>query len=60
MDINPRKQGMCLAGTGQQIVPPEFLREVRPDVIVVMNPIYEDEIREIAQRLGLTSEFMVA
>jgi SAM-dependent methyltransferase len=60
VDINPRKQGMYLAGTGQQIVPPEFLREFRPDVVVVMNPVYLDEIRQIAEGLGLRPEFWCA
>lgn len=60
VDINPRKQGKFLAGTGQKIVPPEFLREVQPDVVIVMNPIYEGEIRACVRDLGLTPRFMVA
>jgi SAM-dependent methyltransferase len=60
VDINPRKQGMYVAGTGQQIVPPEFLREYQPDVVIVMNPVYEDEIRRFTGGLGLTPEFMCA
>jgi SAM-dependent methyltransferase len=60
VDINPRKQGMYLAGTGQQIVPPEFLREFQPDVVIVMNPIYLDEIRQITEGLGLSPEFRCA
>ena len=52
MDINPRKQGMYVAGTGQQIVPPEFLKYYQPDVVIVMNPIYESEIRQIIEGLG--------
>jgi SAM-dependent methyltransferase len=60
VDINPRKQGMYLAGTGQQIVPPEFLREVRPDVVIVMNPMYEGEIRQMTENLGLSMEFRCA
>ncbi len=60
VDINPRKQGMYLAGTGQQVVPPEFLRDDQPDVVIVMNPIYEDEIRQLTEDLGLTPEFMCA
>jgi len=27
---------MYIAGTGQQIVPPEFLRNYQPDVVIVM------------------------
>jgi len=60
VDINPRKQGVYIAGTGQRIVPPEFLRDYQPDVVVVMNPIYEGEIRRIIERLGLTSGFVCA
>ncbi len=58
VDINPRKQGRYVAGTGQRIVPPEFLRSERPDVVLVMNPLYLDEIRQTLAALGLTPEVM--
>ncbi|NDJ76263.1 MAG: class I SAM-dependent methyltransferase [Chloroflexi bacterium] len=54
VDINPRKQGRFVAGTGQQLVAPEFLHEYEPDVILIMNPVYEDEIRRSVAELGLT------
>ncbi len=57
IDINPRKQGMYVAGTGQQIVSPEFLRTYAPDLVIVMNPIYMDEIRTM---LPTHSEIAVA
>ena len=60
VDINPRKHDMYAAGTGQKIVPPEFLRDYKPDVIIIMNPIYQAEIQQIAQGLDLTPEFMNA
>jgi len=60
VDINPHKHGTYMAGTGQEIVGPEFLREYKPDVVIVMNPIYEDEIRQLIEGLGLTPEFMCA
>jgi len=60
VDINPRKQGMYLAGTGQQVVPPEFLRDYQPDVVIVMNPIYQREIQHITEGLGLTTQFVHA
>ncbi|MGF1490917.1 MAG: methyltransferase domain-containing protein [Microcoleaceae cyanobacterium] len=47
VDINPRKQGMYIAGTGQKIISPEFLKEYQPDVVIVMNPIYKDEIQQM-------------
>jgi hypothetical protein len=58
VDINPRKHGAHVAGTGQRIVPPAFLRHYRPDIILVMNPIYLDEIRQNLDELGLKAELM--
>lgn len=55
VDINPRKQGKYIAGTGQQIVPPEFLRDYKPEVIIIMNLIYQGEIQQITKKLGLES-----
>jgi SAM-dependent methyltransferase len=60
VDVNPYKHGTYMAGTGQEIVGPEFLREYRPDVVIVMNPIYQEEIRQLTEGLGLTPEFMCA
>jgi SAM-dependent methyltransferase len=57
VDINPRKQGMYVAGTGQRIVAPEFLRRYRPEMVIVMNPIYKTEIRQLVDDLGLATEF---
>jgi hypothetical protein len=58
VDINPRKHGTYMAGTGQEIVGPEFLREYQPDVVIVMNPIYCNEIRQDLKKLGLTSKLI--
>jgi len=59
IDINPRKQGKYIPGTGQKILSPEFLREYRPDVVIVMNPIYKNEIQEILTNLGLSTRMML-
>ena len=60
VDFNPRKNGMHIAGAGQRIVPPDFLREYRPEVVVVMNPIYQEEIRSMTRQLGLEVSFLQA
>jgi len=60
VDINPRKQGMFVAGTGQQIVAPEHLKSYRPDVVVIMNPVYQDEIKGILADLGITPSVELA
>lgn len=58
VDINPNKHGMHVAGTGQKIVKPEFLREYRPDTVIVMNPIYLKEIQNSVMRMDLSSELL--
>lgn len=45
VDVNPRKQGLFVTGTGQQVVSPEALGAYSPGVVLVMNKVYEDEIR---------------
>ncbi len=60
VDLNPRKHGMFVAGTGARIVPPEFLTEYRPDVVVILNPSYEQEIRSRLGELGVEAELRVA
>jgi hypothetical protein len=42
-----------MAGTGHEIVVPEALVEREPDVVVVMNAIYRDEIAHTLDELGL-------
>jgi hypothetical protein len=60
VDINPRKRGMYVAGTGQQIVSPEFLRAYRPDTVIIMNAIYGEEIRGQLDRLEVKAEILLA
>jgi len=45
VDINPRKHGCYVAGTGQQIISPSEIKKLSLDVVLVMNPVYENEIR---------------
>ena len=52
VDVNPAKHGMFMPGTGHEIVPPERLVELQPDLVVVMNPAYADEIRADLARSG--------
>jgi FlaA1/EpsC-like NDP-sugar epimerase len=58
VDINPRKQGMHVAGSGQQIVSPAFLGDYQPDTIILMNPIYRDEVGRIAAEHGVAAELV--
>jgi cyclopropane fatty-acyl-phospholipid synthase-like methyltransferase len=60
VDINPFKADKYLAGGGQRVVAPEFLREYQPGVVIVMNPIYRDEIQADLDRLGVSAELWLA
>ena len=60
IDINPHKQGTFTPGTGHPIEPPSFLGEYRPDVVVVMNPIYEKEIGADLAGRGLRPRLLTA
>ena len=58
IDINPERQGRFVPGSAQEVVAPKFAREYRPDVIIITNPIYEQEIRKQVSDLGVISDFM--
>jgi SAM-dependent methyltransferase len=60
VDVNPRKHGNYVIGTGQRIVPPEFLREYMADEIICMNSNYLDEIARQSRVLGLNANLVSA
>ena len=53
VDINPHMQGNFIPGIGIQYVSPVFLREYKPDTIIIMNGIYENEIRKMLTDIDL-------
>jgi hypothetical protein len=56
VDINPHMSGHYMAKTGLEIVRPLVLRDYRPDVVIVMNPVYREEIIAELANLGLRPE----
>lgn len=44
VDVNPRKWGRYVPGTGHLVVGPDDLAADPPDCVLVMNPAYRDEI----------------
>lgn len=60
VDINPHKVGTFMPGTGHRVVSPDWLVEHVPDVVIVMNGIYHEEIARQVRGLGLHVEFMYA
>ena len=58
VDINPHKHGKFLAGSGLEIVGPEALKGLRPDVILLMNSIYTEEVRNELNGYGLRPQLV--
>jgi hypothetical protein len=56
VDINPRKQGHFVPLMGQKIVGPDWLLRDPPDIVVVMNPEYEREVRSMIDDMGIGCE----
>ena len=52
VDINPRKHGFGVPGTGLTIVGPEVLSDLMPATVLIANPIYRDEISAQLATLG--------
>lgn len=60
VDVNPRKHGKYVLGTGQRIVSPEFLCDYLADDVICMNPNYLSEISDQVRALGLHARVIAA
>ena len=58
VDINPLRHGKFIPGVGKQIMPPESLRTYEPDVVIIMNPVYLEEIKQDLDNMGLFPELI--
>jgi SAM-dependent methyltransferase len=58
VDINPYRQRHFMPGSAQPIVAPAELRKNPPAAVVVMNPIYRQEVAAELETLGLQSEVL--
>jgi hypothetical protein len=59
VDINPRKLGSFMPGSGVVIGGPASLASRQPEVVFVLNPMYRDEIAERLTADGVTAEVVV-
>jgi SAM-dependent methyltransferase len=53
VDLNPRRSGTFIAGTGHPIMAPEAVNKNPPDALVVMSPIYLPEIKAQLAAMGV-------
>jgi SAM-dependent methyltransferase len=58
VDINPHRQGMFMVGSGLPIVAPSALVASRPGTVIVMNPVYLDEVAATLGGLGLAPRLL--
>jgi SAM-dependent methyltransferase len=58
VDINPHRDGCYMATTGQEIIGPSKLRQREPDVVIVMNQVYKQEVEAELESQGLNPEVL--
>jgi len=54
VDVNPYKQGTFAAGTGHEIISPSKLTKMNPDLVIVMNPVYKEEISACLKEMAIS------
>ena len=52
VDINPAKRGAFIPGVGTEIIGPAEIASIRPDLVVLANGMYRDEVAAELGRLG--------
>jgi SAM-dependent methyltransferase len=60
IDGNPGRQGRFIPGAGHEIVGPQRLAEIQPDVVIVSNQLYRDEIAAEVTGHDVNCEVLVA
>ena len=59
VDVNPRKHGRYIPGAALPVVGPEALRQLRPDLVLLSNAQYRDEVATDLRELDLYPELAV-
>jgi SAM-dependent methyltransferase len=58
VDINPYRHDKFIPGAGKKIVPPEFLKKYRPDLTIVMNQAYFNEIKQMLNEMNVETDLL--
>jgi SAM-dependent methyltransferase len=59
IDINPRKAGTFLAGSGVPVVSPQQAADMNLAHVLLLNPVYRDEVSQTMAALGMRSTLTV-
>lgn len=57
IDLNDRKHGLCVPGVALPVLSPQALQDIRPDLVLVSNALYEEEIIEMVKEMDLSPQF---
>ena len=58
VDINPLKQGRFIPVTGHRVIAPEALSDRDVDYVILMNPVYADEVAAMLRQSGVAAELL--
>ena len=58
VDINPHRHGKFIPAAGKKIMSPDFMKKYKPDVTIVMNPMYCNEIQKMLDDMKVTTEII--
>jgi SAM-dependent methyltransferase len=56
VDINPHMENNYIPGIGKKYVQPRFLKEYKPEAVIIMNGIYKDEITKTLHEMDVFPE----
>ena len=59
VDININRHGKYLPGSAQEIVAPEFVISYQPELVIITNPTYANEIIGQIETLGINPEIWI-
>jgi len=58
VDVNPHKRGTYMPGSGIPIAIPDELSSIKPDTVIIMNPIYRLEVSHLLKKMNLNVEII--
>jgi SAM-dependent methyltransferase len=56
VDINPHMENTFIPGIGKKYVQPKFLKDYKPEAVIIMNGIYKDEITKTLHSMDVYPE----
>lgn len=58
VDLSPQRHGRFLPGSGLAVHAPEQLRSIQPKHVILMNPVYVDEVRAMLTDIGVDATLL--